>query len=491
VERRPHPLGDAFQSFHVLVQPLYTSIYFPGTALINVPMVWLHLPHWLIPLLLSGIAVGLVYWNVSQLADGYAAAGCVVLLLGCNVFRSLALMLISQPIMLFLGMVLVALWLQWRHRTGLVWALLLGVVGGLSLIVRPVEALAYCLPIGVAMLWQLGRRRMGRIAITLLLLIVPTIPFVALQIIHNKAITGKALRFASDVFVERYYPGPMVGFSHYDPRFIADTPVVPLREAARSYVGVAYRNHTRSTFFAELWSQRLSRLVYGTMPNVALALLFVIGCAAIGRQQRWVLWAALPLSSLFYVFYVFYIMHYPSVVQPAVGLAIMLSAEVLRRAWPRYRDRIAAGVALAVATAALTNLPQFGGPPDHYNYPQLERINAELAKIDHKPALVIFEFGQYAVLHEEPVYNQDVLWPDDAEVVRVHDLGPELNLKTLEYYAAKQPQRTVYWFSRPRAQLGRLGNVVEVARAGREKLKPPPASSQAMPMPSKVMPTGE
>ena len=46
-----HELADFFESFHIFVRPVYASIYFPGTALMYVPMVWLKLPFWALPVM--------------------------------------------------------------------------------------------------------------------------------------------------------------------------------------------------------------------------------------------------------------------------------------------------------------------------------------------------------------------------------------------------------------------------------------------------------
>jgi hypothetical protein len=55
------------------------------------------------------------------------------------------------------------------------------------------------------------------------------------------------------------------------------------------------------------------------------------------------------------------------------------------------------------------------------------------------------------------------MWPDDARIIRAHDLGPERNRELFRYYAQRQPQRTVYRFDRMTATLTRLGNVVDLA----------------------------
>ena len=52
------PLGEFFDTFYVLVKPVYASMYFPGTALAYVPAVWMHLPFWVWPVLvMTGMLV--------------------------------------------------------------------------------------------------------------------------------------------------------------------------------------------------------------------------------------------------------------------------------------------------------------------------------------------------------------------------------------------------------------------------------------------------
>ena len=59
--------------------------------------------------------------------------------------------------------------------------------------------------------------------------------------------------------------------------------------------------------------------------------------------------------------------------------------------------------------------------------------------------------------HQEPVYNTDVAWPDDAPIIRVQDLGPERNRELAEYYARTQPERSFYRFDRRTFTLRALG----------------------------------
>ena len=56
-----HELADFFDTFYVLVEPVYASIYFPGTALMYAPSVWAGWPTWALPVVASGAIVGLLY----------------------------------------------------------------------------------------------------------------------------------------------------------------------------------------------------------------------------------------------------------------------------------------------------------------------------------------------------------------------------------------------------------------------------------------------
>src|SRR5688572_9096248 len=68
-----HPLADFFDSFHILVEPVYASIYWPGTGLFNVWGVWLGLPHFVVPVALYAATVALTCLVASRATD--AAVG--------------------------------------------------------------------------------------------------------------------------------------------------------------------------------------------------------------------------------------------------------------------------------------------------------------------------------------------------------------------------------------------------------------------------------
>jgi hypothetical protein len=96
-------------------------------------------------------------------------------------------------------------------------------------------------------------------------------------------------------------------------------------------------------------------------------------------------------------------------------------------------------------------------------------VDDRLAAVAGRPAIVLFRFDPATSnTHVEPVYNSDVAWPDDARVIRAHDLGDAANARLLAYYAAREPGRRVYRYDRAKSAaaspLRYLGTAGELAR---------------------------
>ena len=110
-----HELADFFETFHVEVEGVYASVYFPGTAMMYVAGLWVGWPIWLLPLMISSACVGLLYAIVTDLVDGLAGLLAAVLLLSLSWFRMLSILLMGQVPALFLGLVMFWAWLRWRE----------------------------------------------------------------------------------------------------------------------------------------------------------------------------------------------------------------------------------------------------------------------------------------------------------------------------------------------------------------------------------------
>ena len=121
-------------------------------------------------------------------------------------------------------------------------------------------------------------------------------------------------------------------------------------------------------------------------------------------------------------------------------------------------------VALSIFFLSAASVPELA--PDVHDRaaqtPLLDGVQELLADV-HEPAVVLFRFSPNSYVHEEPVYNWDVAWPDDAPIVRAHDLGAK-DGEILAYYAKRQPQRAFYLFDRADEKLTRLGTAAEAAK---------------------------
>ena len=133
------PLPDFFDTFYVLVRPVYAAQSFPGAALLNVPGVWLGLQSWVMPLVVASVCVGLVYWIITELIDGAAGLMSVILLLSLTMFRMTALMVLAQIPVLMLGLAATWCWLHLRNTGRYGWAAALGAASGWAAITRPLD----------------------------------------------------------------------------------------------------------------------------------------------------------------------------------------------------------------------------------------------------------------------------------------------------------------------------------------------------------------
>jgi hypothetical protein len=164
-----------------------------------------------------------------------------------------------------------------------------------------------------------------------------------------------------------------------------------------------------------------------------------------------------------FAFYPTFLNHYALACAPAYILLVLLAGEVLRRRFPLAGSAFAIGVAVL----AISTIPELRGAHDPFMQAHsLAHINGTLAELEHTPAVVLFRYesGRTDVhlVHQEPVFNIDTPWPDDAPVIRAHDLA-ERNREIYQYFANKQPQRFFYRYDRATGELTQLGWVKDLA----------------------------
>jgi hypothetical protein len=483
-----HELADFFDSFFLTVRPVYSSIYFPGTFVAFAPAVWFGWPTWIIPVVLSGITVGLLYRIVTKLTDdGAAGLMAAVWIISLMAFRGLSVMMMSHVVLLFLGLLMVWLWLRWRDASPsssprrLAWVLAIGAVAGWAAITRPLDAIAYALPVGIAMLFSLRGKPLRQWAATLALLVLGAAPFLALQVVHNVGVTGNPFRTPYTEYLKREQPGAQFGIRTYDPAW-QPASGSPKAGAYYNWIRGYLKLHQPHNFWRPWFSrQRLTggrvesahfmTLAFTTLPAYPLLLLLPAGVVTLfADRRRLVLAATLPLYLFLYVFNPFFLPHYSVVVAPAVILLSLLGADAGSRLFTRRRTSNAVRVATyaAILAMAVTSLfevkwamtPSSRPPADGFQegLPQ-SYVQTAIEMQAEAPAVVLY--GTARDLWTEMVYNTDVAWPDDAPIIRAHDLGVRID-ELIDYYGQRQPNRTIYRFDWDRGSLQRLGKAGEM-----------------------------
>jgi hypothetical protein len=468
---RQHPVADSFETFHVFVKPVYAAIYFPGTALVLTPGVWLGLKFWVIPAIVCGAAVGLLYRVVAELLDGVSGILAALLLLSLTEFRYVSLTVMSHGMMVFWGLALVWAWLKWRRAPTVLWAVVIGVIAGWAAITRPIDALCYAIPVGVAMLWAMRGWSWSRRGKQWAAVVVAAVPFLMLQGILDWGVTGKWWSTPDHLYNELYTPGVAFGFQRFDPSAKPASSLLQRVKYYKEFTVPAAEAHQPEKLWENWTQEKLPRLAKYAIPSVLLLILIPVSLLALTRQ-RGVLAGTVLLFIGAYMMFAYLLTHYVVVAAPGIILLVLMGVRAVEETFPRWRASVAVFATMWIGLLCLRAMPEFNRfVRDDWYAMETMRFNAKLESKIEGRAIVLYHFGEKNNPHEEPVYNVKAAWPDDARVIRAHDLGEERNRKLFEYYVGVQPDRRVYWVDRvdgrdgtyDDASLHYLGTVRELA----------------------------
>src|ERR1019366_9024138 len=84
---RAHVLVDFFDSEYLLMQPVYSVQTWPGYAMIVALGIWLHIPAWIVSVIISAGVVGLFFLIVSDLMGRKWGFLAVLFLIAVDPFR--------------------------------------------------------------------------------------------------------------------------------------------------------------------------------------------------------------------------------------------------------------------------------------------------------------------------------------------------------------------------------------------------------------------
>lgn len=467
-----HPLAEFFETFHVLTRPVYASIYFPGTALMNAPGVVLRQPSWVIPVMLAALVVATAYRVAAELIDGVAGILSALLLLATWMFRVHSTMVMAQVPAMLLGLLMIWAWLHWRKNRLAGWAAAVGIFAGWAAITRPVEALAFALPVGLAMAWDLRRQSPPAIIRNALLLLAGAAPFLALQGVFDLGVTGRLFKTPYVLYLDQNQPGTVFGSSA---RQVGRVETL-LAQKQIYNAGLDQMDQNQRGDGTMSWLGNRARMTASSALAFAAELLLIPAALLIaGRRQRWVVLATIPLWFALYLLNPLFLLHYGLPLAALAAIAVAMGAEGIRKSIPwRGGQLFASGfLPAAIAGMAICHLPQVNRhiSDEPYGTPLLDHVEKTLAQVPPR-AVVFFHFTPGGNVQEEPVYNLQAAWPDDAPIVRVQDLGPR-DVEVLRYYAIQQPDRAFYMMDRRSGRMYVLGNAAQAAATLRVNLDLP------------------
>jgi hypothetical protein len=394
-------------------------------------------------------------------------------------------MVLSQAPMLVLALLAMLAFVHWRRGRGAGWMVLLSAAAGWGIITRPVDGACVALPLAVAVLIELRDASARQRVRTILVALVATAPFLGLQALYNKGVTGRLTELPWTYYALRNDPYDTMGDKPLDTRLLPPD-LLPQKQALiDEFTRPAFRTklgQSRSDRVLDRASKLLAgppsteeepgRRIYGALPSPLLIALLPLGLLAMTNRRYWMLWAPLPLFILIYANYSYFFPHYAVAMAPAIILMQLGGAAAIRSTWPGTGSILA----LAVIALSVSALPELNPTrrDQWFDAPFLRQVDRTLATIDRRPAIVLFKYDPERSVHEEPVYNVATAWPDDAQVIRAHDLGGDRDGELFAYYARRSPGRAVYRLDEKDGQLTYLGTAAELDHRATTQTLPRP-----------------
>jgi hypothetical protein len=464
-----HPLADFFESTHLIVDRVYASRYYPGTAMVLLPAVWLGLPLWTAMLACSGVAAGLLYRVTAELVDGAVGLLAALMLVSLEIVGLASITMLAYIPALALGLVMIWAWLCWRRERSWVWAIVIGAATGWEFLIRMQDVLCFALPLGVAILIELYRASPRRWRATILGGCLGITPFFAMALICDKGVTGK------------WFTPPYVYYAHlYEPRFglnytsgMSPMQMPPGLQVQKQIfargLDAAFMEHASGNIFQ--WIQdRVTQLLAMGLPHTLFYLLVPVGMMGATLRRGGIVVLTSVVWVLMYAghFWLYELYDIPAL--PGIILLVLLGIETLRSTWPVARAYLTVALYGAIVGLSVMNWPQFNrisqSLPLLFMYdPVLSDVTRTVNALPEQPAIVLFKFDPSWGVMFEPEYNDAVAWPDNAPIIRAHDLGPERDWELYDYYASRQPLRAVYRYNLKDRSIVYLGRVGELAAA--------------------------
>lgn len=445
----------AFEQAAVLVTPVLAPKMGPGHALALVPGIWLGAPA-LMPLLLTGLTAALLVVLVRRVVGASVALLTFILWLTTPGNLSWRPTFFSETSS---GAAWLGAWwclLEWRATRRPRWLLAVAALTGWGAITRPLTFVAFAVPLGAIVLWDVVRSGHWRqlaaaVAVgTACLLVIP---------LQAWRVTGSPLVSPLSVYTRQYLPSDVIGFG-----LRAGTPErTSPPDIARVYqdFNALHATHTVASL-PKTFGERTAavfNIQFGGWRGI-LAPVTLVGMLAGLPEMAFALVTAL-LVMLAYLLYahvpqwtVYYLELLPVLSFAfALGLARSmrwLARRIRRRALPQGAELLGVVMVLLVSLQPTAReVVAYRRRIEHLTEYQ-QQFRQAFAQLPDRRSLVFVRYGKGHPAHYSLVRN--VADPATAPVVTAYDLGPAANDSVVRAF----PGRAIYVLDEGRRTLQKI-----------------------------------
>jgi hypothetical protein len=437
-----HPMWIHFESFHIIEQPTYMSMYPPAQGLVLAFGQVLGSP-WIGQLLVTALMCSALCWMLQAwLPPPWALLGAALAVLRLGLLSYWMNTYWCASVAALGGALVLGAWPRLRKHPRIRDAVPMGL--GLVILAnsRPYEGFIFSLPVAAAMLrWLIGKRgpafRFSLSHVVLPLFVVLTLGALATSYYYYR-VTGNPLRMTYEVNRDTYATAPY--FIWQTPRPEPVYHHVVMRDFYRWELREFERNRTIAGYLSRAADKLISWWQFYLGPLLTLPLLAFPGVVLQPKMRLPLLICAAMLVG--FSVQTWTLPHYFA---PATGALYILLVQSMRHLWhwllrhPRRRPIgqalvraipvLACAMILLRVTAAAVHVQIEPAWP----HGDLERANI-LRQLQQRPGLqlVIVRYGPRHDPVREWVYNEANI--DAAKVVWARDMGRDNNEELLNYF---------------------------------------------------------
>jgi hypothetical protein len=439
VTNPPHPMWVHFESFHIIQQPTYMSMYPPAQGLVLAVGERLGHP-WVGQLFVTALMCSALTWMLQGwLPPAWAMLGGMLAMLRLGILSYWMNGYWSGSVVALGGALLLGAWPRVKKYTRATDAVVMAV--GLAILAnsRPYEGFVFSLPIAAALaIWIFGKNRPA-VSVSLVRILLPIVLVLAVSGAgmgyYYWRVTGSPFRMTYQVNRGTYATAPY--FLWQSPRPEPAYNHTVMRDFYRWELARFEEYHSLGGFANRTWDKLVGswKFYYGPLLTIPL-----LAFPWILRDKK--MRFPFVAGAFFLVGLAVETWTLPHYVAPATGLIYLLLLQCMRhlRLW-RWRGQ-PIGVALVRAIPTIACAMVFlrvGAAVAHAQIePAWPRGNLDRVAVVRKLEaaagrhLVIVSYGPHHDVDWEWVYNAADI--DDATIVWARAMGPQEDQEVLRYF---------------------------------------------------------